>query len=334
MASLANNFHKFRWNYVNCDQSHSILLRLIIECKISPSLYGDTTPPGTEESEMVYKGLTPEEERVIVYKGTEMPFRGDYYDHHEAGTYLCKRCGAPLFSSDAKFNSGTGWPGFDDMIPGAVKQVQDADGMRMEIVCSQCGAHLGHVFYGEGFTEKNTRHCVNSISLDFLPREDMKTTQKAIFAGGCFWGMEYHFSNAKGVLSTRVGYTGGHTQNPTYKEVCRGDTGHVEAIEVTFDPAQTSYEELAKLFFEIHDPTQVDRQGPDIGEQYRSSIFYADEKQRATAESLIETLQSKGYQVATQLEPAGEFWEAEDYHQDYYEKKGSQPYCHVYTKRF
>ena len=123
---------------------------------------------------MVYNKLTPEEERVIVYKGTEMPFTGEYYDHHEDGTYLCKRCGAPLFSADAKFNSGTGWPSFDDTIPGAVKQVQDADGMRMEIAYSQCGAHLGHIFYGEGFTEKNTRHCVNSISLDFLPHEDMK----------------------------------------------------------------------------------------------------------------------------------------------------------------
>jgi peptide methionine sulfoxide reductase msrA/msrB len=283
---------------------------------------------------MGYNRLTPEEEQVIVYKGTEMPFTGEYYDHHEAGTYLCKRCSAPLFTSDAKFDSGTGWPSFDDTIPMAVREVQDTDGMRVEIVCSQCGAHLGHVFYGEAFTAKNTRHCVNSISLEFLPHKDMKTTQKAVFAGGCFWGMEYHFSGAKGVLSTRVGYTGGHTENPTYEEVCRGDTGQVEGIEVTFDPAQTSYEELAKLFFEIHDPTQVDRQGPDVGEQYRSVIFYTDEEQKATAESLIETLQSKGYQIATQLEPAGDFWEAEDYHQDYYEKKGSQPYCHVYTKRF
>jgi peptide methionine sulfoxide reductase msrA/msrB len=146
--------------------------------------------------------------------------------------------------------------------------------------------------------------------------------------------MEYHFSAAEGVLSTRVGYTGGHTENPTYKDVCRGDTGHVEAIEVTFNPDQTSYEDLAKLFFEIHDPTQVNRQGPDIGEQYRSVVFYANEEQRTTAESLIEILQSKGYHIATQLEPVSEFWEAEDYHQDYYEKKGSQPYCHVYTKRF
>jgi len=319
-----------------------VILVLLLIAAITGSCVGNKQPnrtstscsPGTEESEMVYNRLTPEEERVIVYKGTEIPFTGEYYDHHENGTYLCKRCGAQLFTSDAKFNSGTGWPSFDDSIPGAVKQVPDSDGMRIEIVCSRCGAHLGHVFYGEGFTEKNTRHCVNSISLDFLPHEDVETTQKAVFAGGCFWGMEYHFSAAEGVLSTRVGYTGGHTENPTYRDVCRGDTGHVEAIEVTFDPDQTSYEDLAKLFFEIHDPTQVNRQGPDIGEQYRSVIFYADEEQRTTAESLIEILQSKGYQVATQLELAGEFWEAEDYHQDYYEKKGRQPYCHVYTKRF
>ena len=290
--------------------------------------------PGNEESEIVYNTLTPEEERVILYKGTEIPFTGEYYDHHEDGTYLCKRCGAPLFTSDAKFDSGTGWPSFDDAIHGAIQQVPDSDGMRTEIVCHRCGAHLGHVFYGEGFTEKNTRYCVNSISLEFAPRQDVETTQIAVFAGGCFWGMEYHFSAAEGVLSTRVGYTGGHTENPTYKDVCRGDTGHVEAIEVTFNPDQTSYEDLAKLFFEIHDPTQVNRQGPDIGEQYRSVVFYANEEQRTTAESLIEILQSKGYHIATQLEPVSEFWEAEDYHQDYYEKKGSQPYCHVYTKRF
>ena len=286
------------------------------------------------EGEMVYRELTPEEERVILHKGTEAPFTGEYWDHHEDGTYVCKRCAAPLFASDAKFDSGTGWPSFDDAFPGAVKQVPDADGLRTEIVCSTCGAHLGHVFHGEGLTEKNTRHCVNSISLSFVPEESAKATETAVFAGGCFWGMEYHFSRAKGVLSTRVGYTGGHTENPTYKEVCGGATGHVEAIEVTYDPAETSYEELARLFFEIHDPTQVDRQGPDVGEQYRSVVFYANDEQKAIARSLIEALEAKGYRVATALEPLGEFWEAEAYHQDYYDKKGSQPYCHIYTKRF
>jgi len=159
-------------------------------------------------------------------------------------------------------------------------------------------------------------------------------TQRAIFAGGCFWGVEYYFQKAKGVISTRVGYTGGHKVNPTYKEVCSGSTGHAEAIEVTFDPSETTYEDLARLFFEIHDPTQVNRQGPDIGEQYRSAIFYLDEEQKAIAEKLIQILKDKGYKIATETRKAEQFWAAEKYHQDYYENTGKQPYCHVYQKRF
>ncbi len=145
--------------------------------------------------------------------------------------------------------------------------------------------------------------------------------------------MEYHFSNTPGVLSTRVGYTGGNTENPTYQEVCSHITGHIEAIEVTFDPAETSYKELSRLFFNIHDPTQVNRQGPDIGEQYKSAIFYGNEDQKRIAESLIDELEEKGYDVATELIPASTFWEAEEYHQDYYENKGSLPYCHIYVDR-
>lgn len=289
---------------------------------------------GSGEISMEYDKLTAEEERIIIHKGTEPPFSGEYYDFNEDGTYVCKRCGAPLFSSDAKFDSHSGWPSFDDAIPEAVGTRTDADGKRMEIVCNQCGAHLGHVFYGEGFTDKDTRHCVNSISLKFMPEQNEPTTQKAIFAGGCFWGVEYYFQHAEGVLSTSVGYTGGHTEYPTYKEVCSGTTGHIEAIEVVFDPKQTSYEELARLFFEIHDPTQVNRQGPDIGEQYQSAIFYIDEDQKRIAESLISILEEKGFNIATKLIPASEFWEAEDYHQDYYQNKRSQPYCHIYTRRF
>ncbi len=287
--------------------------------------------PGSSEDEMKYNELSDYEKSIIIDKGTELPFSGKYWDHHEDGTYTCKQCGAPLFTSEAKFDSGTGWPSFDEVIPGAVSEVPDPDGRRMEIVCAECGAHLGHVFYGEGFTDTDTRHCVNSVSLCFLSEE--AAPQKAIFAGGCFWGMEYHFSNAPGVISTRVGYTGGHTRNPAYEEVCNHTTGHVEAVEVTFDPARTSYEELARLFFNIHDPTQVNRQGPDIGEQYKSAIFYLNEEQKRIAESLIEILEGKGYHVATELIPASDFWEAEGYHQDYYEKKDGQPYCHIYTER-
>ena len=139
---------------------------------------------------------------------------------------------------------------------------------------------------------------------------------------------------AKGVRSTSVGYIGGHTSDPTYQEVCSGTTGHAEAIEVIFDPEQTTYEDMARLFFETHDPTQRNRQGPDMGEQYRSAVFYLDENQRSTAETLIGLLRAKGMDVVTELEPASTFWPAEQYHQQYYEKTGKSPYCHFYTKRF
>ena len=295
---------------------------------------GQTTTTRKEDS-MTYRSLTPEERAVIIDKGTERPFTGRYYLNKEKGEYLCRQCDAPLFRSDDKFESGTGWPSFDDAIPGAVRQIPDADGRRTEIVCARCGGHLGHVFFEEGFTSKNARYCVNSISLSFDPADrPVVTTEKAIFAGGCFWGVEYHFKNVNGVHSTRVGYTGGVTDHPSYRQVCTGNTGHAEAIEIEFDPKVVSYEELAKLFFEIHDPTQFNRQGPDVGAQYRSAVFYQDDRQKKIAESLIERLEAKGYRVVTEVRKAGEFWPAEEYHQDYYEKTGHHPYCHIYQKRF
>lgn len=287
-----------------------------------------------QENKMASNKLTPEEERVIVYKGTETPFSGKYYKFDGKGTYLCKRCGAPLYKSSDKFDSGCGWPSFDDVIPGAVKRVPDADGIRTEITCAGCGAHLGHVFEGEGFTSKNTRHCVNSISLNFEPESKDVKTEKAYFAGGCFWGTEHLLKEIPGVISTRVGYMGGRTKNPTYKQVCEGNTGHAEAVEIVFDPSKTDYETLAKFFFEIHDPTQLNRQGPDVGDQYRSAVFYEDESQKAIALKLIDILKAKGYKVVTEVTKADKFWEAEKYHQDYYEYTGKRPYCHVYKKKF
>jgi peptide methionine sulfoxide reductase msrA/msrB len=282
---------------------------------------------------MEFRKLTPEEERVIVHKGTEAPFSGKYEKFDEKGTYVCKRCGAPLFRSSDKFDARCGWPSFDDELPRAVKRIPDADGMRTEIVCAACGAHLGHVFLGEGFTPKDTRHCVNSVSLDFVPAGPA-AADTAIFAGGCFWGVEYYMKKIPGVISTQVGYTGGHRENPTYKEVCAGNTGHYEAIEVVFDPSKTTYEEVAKMFFETHDPTQWNHQGPDRGEQYRSAVFYRNEEQKAIAERLIGLLKEKGLKVVTEVRPAAKFWKAEDYHQDYYGHKGEKPYCHGYVKRF
>lgn len=280
---------------------------------------------------MEFKKLTPEEERVIVHKGTEMPFTGKYEKFNETGTYVCKRCGAPLYRSVDKFDAHCGWPAFDDEIPGAVKRLPDPDGSRTEIECAKCGAHLGHVFSGEGFTEKNTRHCVNSISMDFVPEQ---ATETAIFAGGCFWGVEYYMQKSKGVLTVESGYIGGHKDRPTYKEVCSGTTGHYEAVEIRYDPTQTDYETLLKLFFEIHDPTQWNHQGPDYGEQYRSAIFYQNEHQKEIAVKLINVLKDKGYKVVTEVKKATTFWQAEEYHQDYYEHKGTTPYCHGYVKRF
>lgn len=277
-----------------------------------------------------YRELTKEEKQVILEKGTERPFSGEYYQHDQPGTYHCKQCNAPLYKSTSKFDAGCGWPSFDDQIPGSVTRLRDPDGRRTEIVCSNCNGHLGHVFLGEGFTQKNTRHCVNSISMVFIP--EIRDT--AIFAGGCFWGVEHLLQNQPGVISVTSGYTGGSVKDPTYEMVCSGTTGHAEAVEVVFDKNQISFRKLTQLFFEIHDPTQLNRQGPDIGTQYRSEIFFKDQEQRKVAEELKETLKLKGYNIVTQITPATEFYPAEANHQDYYLRKGTQPYCHSYIKRF
>ena len=198
----------------------------------------------------------------------------------------------------------------------------------------RCDAHLGHVFTGEGMTPLNTRHCVNSLSLDFVTNKTIEDTQEAWFAAGCFWGVEYYLQKLPGVLKTQVGYMGGQLQHPSYEAVCRGNTGHYEAIRVIFDPKQISYETLTQFFFEIHDPTQTNGQGPDHGAQYLSAIFTIDDQQRQTALHLIEVLRDKGYAVATKVLPVTPFWPAEAYHQDYYTKTHKNPYCHRYEKKF
>jgi peptide methionine sulfoxide reductase msrA/msrB len=158
--------------------------------------------------------------------------------------------------------------------------------------------------------------------------------KKAYFAGGCFWGVEHLFQGKEGVVTAISGYMGGSKESPTYQDVLTGTTGHLEAVEITYDPNQVSYEELTKFFFEIHDPTQANGQGPDIGPQYLSAVFYSNEEEKEITRELIEILKSKGYDVATRLIPAEIFWNAEEYHQDYYVNKNQQPYCHVYQKKF
>lgn len=284
---------------------------------------------------MNYKELTPEESYVIDSKGTERPFSGKYNDFYEKGIFKCKKCGAPLYRSEDKFSSGCGWPSFDDEIEGSIKRNIDKDGRRVEIVCSSCGGHLGHVFEGEGFSEKNTRHCVNSISLKFENDDhNCRNHAFAYFAAGCFWGVEYHFENLKGVNSAVSGYMGGHVENPDYHSVCTGNTGHLEIVKVDYDECEISYKELCKLFFEIHDFTQINGQGPDIGSQYLSAIFYEDEAQKRVALELIDNLEDMNFKVATSLHEVAKFYKAEDYHQDYYSKTGKTPYCHAYRKIF
>ena len=272
-------------------------------------------------------------------KGTERPFCGMFHDNKTKGVYVCACCGLPLFRSDDKFDSGTGWPSF--LRPFAVENVTTVEDMshgmkRTEIQCALCDAHLGHVF-SDGPPPTGQRHCVNSASIEFAAAEGKKrqprvlAVQTATFAAGCFWGVEAAFRKAPGVIATVVGYTGGATPNATYRQVCSGTTGHAEAVEVLYDPAATSFEKLIELFWSIHDPTTLNRQGPDVGDQYRSAIFYHGVDQKAAAEASKKKLEgSEKFKspIVTQIVPAAKFHRAESYHQRYVDKTGA-PACHL-----
>lgn len=280
-----------------------------------------------------YHHLSSSQSDVIIHKGTEPPGSGAFNHHTDRGIYTCRRCDFPLYLSDSKFSCGCGWPSFDDQIEDHVATKPDRDGKRTEIVCARCQAHLGHLFLNEGLTPKNRRHCVNSISLSFESNRSQDGFKRALVAGGCFWGIDHLLKSFHGVISVSSGYTGGHSVNPSYEEVCSGMTGHAEAVEIIYSD-QLTYENLLKFFLEIHNPTERNRQGPDIGSQYRSAIFYFDDRERKVALNLLNQLSNLGFKPVTEVSAASHFYQAESYHQNYYAKSGKQPYCHARVRRF
>lgn len=293
-------------------------------------LVGPVAMPRLELTEAEWRErLTEEQYRILRTDGTEAAFCGTLLDNKKQGVYSCAGCGLPLFSSDAKFTSGTGWPSFFQPIAeGNVAEKSDISfGMvRTEIECARCDGHLGHVF-PDGPKPTGMRHCLNSESLVFTENSELASlgeVKQVVIAGGCFWCVEAVFEELAGVVDVSSGYAGGDSSDADYEKVISGRTGHAEAVRITYQPDVITFPELLKVHFATHDPTTLNRQGADVGPQYRSAIFYANAEEKAVAEAFIAELTEldvfDGRRIVTTLESldgASGFHMAEAYHQDY-----------------
>jgi peptide methionine sulfoxide reductase msrA/msrB len=291
--------------------------------------------------------LSEEQFRILREHGTERPFASPLNKETKPGQYVCAGCRQELFAADAKFDSGTGWPSFyaalDDSI--GISEDKSLFRTRTEVHCARCGGHLGHVF-PDGPDPTGMRYCINGAALQFepaavagpaigepggaAPEPAKQNLAVATFAAGCFWGVEAEFRQVDGVVDVAVCYTGGATAHPTYKQVCTDTTGHAEAVQVSFDPRRVSFERLLDVFWNLHDPTTLNRQGPDVGSQYRSAIFTHDDAQAKAALASKAALEKSGRfkrPIVTEIAAAGPATRAEEYHQQYFAKRGIDPSC-------